>query len=204
MNPPTEVVVECPVMDYTDMGKDDEVVREFLQYEEDGSVVIDRDDEVIMEAMDNARNSILDRIDNQDFPTKKQYRIVFEGGVHLSSDVLKIHEGFKDSNRLSLRPLPIDFVVTKSWETILDDLTWDDVAVQDLELPKSDDDQMKEKKQVIIIRQPTVTVHRLLIELADLNKDARKKGKVVKAVDTSGATAMMAAMNKKKKKKGTS
>ena len=93
------VMIEGPVLDYTDMGGDDEAIQEFLE-DEDGD--LDKEDTHLMEAYDNARNGIIDRVNNQDFPTKKQWVVVFKNGekaVQLSSEVLEKHKEFKDSNK---------------------------------------------------------------------------------------------------------
>ena len=95
-----EVVVECPVLDHTEMGRDDEEVREYLAEDDDGNM--DAKDEVVMEAYDNARNNLEDRIDAQGFPSKKQYRLLFPSNVHLSGKVLEAHKIYKDSNRLHM------------------------------------------------------------------------------------------------------
>ena len=219
-----EVVVEVPVLDYTDMGKDDEWVRQLYEDEDndddssDGSSMggsqgteneekqlekqLKRDHYVLMEALDNGRNKLNDRINNKVFPVKKQYRVVFDDDVDLSGEVLKVHEPFKDTSRLTLRPLPIEYVLERMQETYLADLTWEDVDTVKMSLPKDDEDNMKEQKEVHIVAQKCMFVTRLCIELADLNKEHRKKGRIVtKSTDVSGAEAMMAAMSIKKKKK---
>jgi hypothetical protein len=216
-----EIVVEVPVLDYTDMGKDDDYVRQLYDDDDDdddgssqdGSQEDSGDEEkrlkrehyVLMEALDNGRNKLNDRVNNKEFPIKKQYRIVFEDDVDLSAEVLKVHEAFKDSSRLTLRPLPIEYVLQTMQEQYMDDLTWEDVETLNFSLPKDDEAGMRETKEVHVLAQKLMVVTRFCIELADLNKEHRKRGRIVtKSTYVSGAEAMMAAMSikKKKKKKG--
>ena len=199
-----EVVLEGPPLDYTDMGNDDDEVREYLamEYDEnDEEYKFAKDDEHLMEAFDNARNGLVDRVDNQTFPLKKSYRLVFPSSVHLSAEVLDAHKEHKDSSKLHMRPLPIEYVLDKQAEAMLESLTWEDVETKTVELYDDDMFAGKSSRDVLFIPQPMVAVQRFVIELADLNKDSRKKGKIVKAADAGGVTAMMAALNKKKGKK---
>ena len=200
----TEVVVEVPVLDFTQQGKDDDHVRDYLT-QEDGSYH-GKSDQVLMEAVDNARNNLDDRMDNQDFPPTKSYRLIFDSSVHLSAEVLKTNEAFKDSSRLHLAPLPIEYPLTALEDDIFDfddDMKWSDLQKKKIRL--LDDNGMGVEQEVYAVPQPHMVVQRFVIELADLNKDAFKKGKVIKAVNVKGATAMMNAMGrKKKKKKGSS
>ena len=197
-----EVVFECPPMDYTAMGLDNDHVREYLQ-EDDGSYS-EKIDEVLMEAMDNYRNNLNDRIDNQEFPIKKQYRLIFDSSVQLNASVLESNEKFKDSNRLNLYPLPISYEIAALGDVtdFDEDTTWDDLDKQTVSLKNQSGVEVEQ--DVYIVKQPIVMISQFAVELADLNKDARKKGKIVKAADIGGATAMMSALGKKKKKKGTS
>ena len=77
----TEIIIEVPVLDYTDVGKDDEAVRQFLLDKEDNKTGSGDDKEqqmsqeydVIMEALDVGRNKLTERINNKTLPIKKQY-----------------------------------------------------------------------------------------------------------------------------------
>ena len=44
---------------------------------------MDEQDEVVMEAFDNARNTLEDRINDKGFPSKKQHHLIFPLDVHL-------------------------------------------------------------------------------------------------------------------------
>ena len=104
-----------------------------------------------------------------------------------------------------MTPLPIDYPLEKQCESLFKDLAWDEIDQKTLDLLTTEDSNISKEKEVHIIPQPTVAIQRFIIKLADLNKDTCKKGKVVKAADHGGMTAMMAALGKKKKKKkGTS
>ena len=109
-----EIVVEVPVLDYTDMGKDDDFVRSLFREAESSSSDDESENEankmqkenyVLMEALDVGRNKLNDRINNKIFPVKKQYRVVFEDDVELSSEVLNTHKAFKDTSCLHLLSL---------------------------------------------------------------------------------------------------
>ena len=110
---------------------------------------------------------------------------------------------YKDSNWLFMRALPIDYELEAFGDAVEfltadDDLTWDDIEKK--KINRNDSSGMKSKKTVYIIEKPRHSVHRFVVELADLNKAARKKGRIVKPADVKGTTAMMAAMGKKKEK----
>lgn len=205
----TEIVIEVPVLDFTDMGKDDDLVRELFSADADSDEeenTMAKEDYVLLEALDVGRNKLNDRINNKVFPIKKQYRVLFDDDVQLSSAVLKIHEPFKDSSRLMLRPLPIDYCLGNMQKPFEESLTWADINQTDMTLRISDDELINEQRRVSTLPVKMMVVTRLCIEMADLNKEHRKKGKIVsKSADVSGAEAMMAAMSmKKKKKKATS
>ena len=197
------VIVEAPVLDYTDMGKDDIKLEDSL---EDNQGELDEEDGIPMAAYDDYCNQqIEDQVNKKEFPIKKQYRLEFDGDVMLSSSVLESHQAYSDSGKLHTRPVAIEYVLENRYNYMVDELTWDDLETTKLSLPNSDTDSMVVEKDVIIVPQPTIIVQRLVIELADLSKDAHKKGRVVKAADVSGATAMLQQMGgKKKKKKATS
>ena len=201
-----EVVVEVPVLDYTDMGKDDEHVREIFEYEDEngGGVTMDKEDEVLMEALDVGRNKLADRIDNKVFPIKKQYRIKFSGDVKLNSEVLKAHQDSKDTSQLFLRPLPIDYSVDVLQNAYENDLTWAELPLRIVNLARSESDLTQEQRNTHFLHLKMLAIQRLCIELADMNKEHRKRGKIVKPANVSSATAMLSAMSIGKKKKKTS
>ena len=194
----TEVVCSYPVLDYTDLGEDDEHLREYLE-DEDGN--LDEEDRYIMDAYDNARNKLEDRKGTRDFPKKKHYRLVFAGGVQLSADVLDAHSAHKGTKNLQLQPVPLSYPLKKEHEANKELWTWEDMVDVQLEMKESDTIDTIVSKQVVVMPTPMVSVYRLVIPLADLNKEYLEGGKRQKVPDVSGATAMMAALGKKKKKK---
>ena len=89
-----EIVIESPIMDYSDMGHDGDHINRFFDPNDEAALT--EDEENVVEAYENARNTIEERIDNQDFPVKKQYRLVFPEGVHLDKDTLEAHALYRD------------------------------------------------------------------------------------------------------------
>lgn len=199
------VTIEGPVLDYTDKGGDDDEVRDYLLEDADpedmdsqGDPKMNEEDEVMMEAFDNARNNLEERIENEVLAPKKEWKLMFPSDVHLSKAVLDVHKPYKESDRLHMRALPIEYELLNA-AVNPNDLSWEDVEKHTVAMH---DDQGKEVQQdVFFYAQPTVSVMRFAIYFADLNKDSRLGKKIIKAADTMGTTAMMAAMGRKKKKK---
>ena len=202
------LLITAPILHYTDRGQDDEEVREYLELSE--GEFEEPSDEVTMEAFDNHRNTLDTRIEKSEggsehkedkelaYPLKKQHKLVFINGeqpVHLSSDVLKCHEG--KNNKLQLEALPIEYEVEKMNPSM------EDVELNDLESVtiKERNNSMESETKVWILPRPTFVLQRFIIRLADLNKDVRKKGRIVKPADVDKTIAMMSALNKKKGKK---
>ena len=118
------------------------------------------------------------------------------------SDVLDTHTAFKDTSRLHLCPLPIDYTLEVFQKQYLSALTWDDLPEEKVTLRLSDDDGTKDTRKVYCVADKLMCITRFCVELADLKKEHRKKGRIVsKNADVTGAEAMMAAMSIKKKKK---
>ena len=211
-----EIVQVCLVLDYSDMGHEGDLITLFFDPNEEENYT--EEEENVVEAYENARNTIEERVDNQEFPVKKQYRVIFPEDVYLDKDGLEAHELYRDSNRLHMQPLPIEYALDKRREQIIQDIqengNWadleddfDNVEKVTWNLPETDGG-MDEKKDVYLVAVPYNVVHRFVIEIADSNKNSIKRGKAEKQADVQGMTAMMAAMgtsNKKKKgKKGNS
>lgn len=194
----TEVLCSYPVLDYTDLGQDDDHLREYLEDEEGN---LDEEDQFLMDAYDNARNKLDDRKGTRVFPKKKQYRLVISGGVQLSASVLEAHKAHKGTKTLQMQPVPLSYPLKKEHEANRKLWTWEDMVEMEVEMSESDTINTVVSKKVIVMPTPMVSVYRLIIPLADLNKEYLEGGKRAKAPDVSGATAMMAALGKKKKKK---
>ena len=80
------LVVETPILDYTDTGTDDEQIREALSKRDDG--------EVVMNAFDNAFNNYKE---HHKGTGKMHWHLIFPnsgtGQVDLDETVLAVHEG---------------------------------------------------------------------------------------------------------------
>ena len=88
-----EVVVEMPLIKYSERGGHDDLIRKKLEEKHQAGKVKYPDE--IVDAMDDARKSFEQRSGNYNTIMKKQVNLVFPDTVKLSGKVLKIHEGKK-------------------------------------------------------------------------------------------------------------
>ena len=102
----TTLVVEAPTLDFSDVGHDDEVIREILENRTDGPV--------IMDGLDNSRSDIEARMDAEHNPMtgKMQYHLVFPDHCSLDETVLEKHKGMSNSE-LKMEALPLSRSITR-------------------------------------------------------------------------------------------
>lgn len=164
----SELQVTGPLLDHSDAGHEDELIRAILTKKRDAG----KDVECIARAMDNARKETEEKMDLTN-PTvnTKNYVLRFPPDVKLDAEILDMHKG-KKNGLLQIEALPV----------------MSEVAVQVKKRPL----QKRTIDGVEVDVYPVNNSFRLLWRIADMSKRGITTGRSKKATAaTDAATQMM-------------
>ena len=112
------------------------------------------DGEIIMDGLDNSRSDVEARMDSENNPMtgKMHYHLIFPDSCHLDESVLEKHKGMVNSE-LKMESIPLSRPVTRLAKTV------------------------KDQKGVEREEQTVCAAIRIFWHVADLNKEAQRKGR---------------------------
>lgn len=177
-----KVIVTGPLLDWSDRGNDDWIIRSIW-----GKTKTD-----LVDGIDDATAKYIERQGGVKAAqtAKKEYVLHFKNSPHLTVEKLKIHntKKFKSTGDLTIEGLPLSVDLTSHGDKL------DEVELKDKNgNPKMDKDGKPEVAKVWV----RVVHPRFYWAIADKNLDSKKRGPtdVSSSDEEDGVAAMAAAMN---------
>lgn len=167
---PDALLIETPLLSFSDRGNDDEDIRAIMAR-----------DGVLLDALDDSRHAYIERHGSDHQTAFKHYILEFSHGVHLSSKCLKLHKG-KKNGEMKLEAINLNIDISKDGDvlpvkrvTVTDPLT----------------NQQKQQDCHVWVQN---ALPRLFWRVADDKKRIRKRGKTTFDDEDDEATEAAAAL----------